>query len=227
MLDKSGEISTLARMAEIQWTRLEAKEMEPRRPSDSEVEHEFVLVLTGITEVDTEAEDALFEAGCDDATISASSGRVCLTFSRAARSKKDAILSAIQDVMKAKIGAQVLRVDESNLINQAEIARKIGRSRQLVHQFIVGTRGPGGFPPPSCHITDDAPLWRWCEVANWLWQNGMIKEDALYEAQDIEMINSVLDFVHQKRINPDFVEEFATSLQNFGASRNEPAGEQS
>ena len=70
-------------------------------------EHDFTLALTGINEITTEIEDALFEAGCD-ATLSVRSGRVFLTFSRVAPTLKDAILAAINDVRKANIGADVL-----------------------------------------------------------------------------------------------------------------------
>jgi hypothetical protein len=172
-----------------------------------ESEYDFALVLTGITEATTTVEDALFDAGCDDATISVRFGRVFLTFSRTAKSLKDAILSAIKHVRKAKIGAEVLRVDVSSLVTQAEIARKIGRSRQLVHQYMAGVRGPGGFPAPACDITDGAPLWQWCEVAHWLWQNDMIKEDVLREAQEAAVINSVLDLEHQRRAEPALTAE--------------------
>lgn len=177
-----------------------------------EREHDFVLVLTGVTELTPEVENALFEAGCDDATISLRSGRVSLTFSRSAGSLKDAILSAIQNVRKSGIGADVLRVDECNLVTQAEIARRIGRSRQLVHQYITGTRGPGGFPPPACHITEAAPLWYWCEVAYWLWQNDMVAEDVVREAQVVDIINTVLEWQQQHRLEPDQAGEILRSL---------------
>jgi hypothetical protein len=186
-----------------QQTEEKAMESETRIPC--EYEHDFVLALAGITELSQEAEDSLFEAGCDDATISVRSGRIYLAFSRVAQSMREAILSAIHDVRKANIGAKVLRVDHCNLMTQAEIARKMGRSRQLVHQYITGARGPGNFPAPTCDITDGVALWRWCEVADWLWQNGMLKENALRAIQDVTAINSVLDFVHQKELNPDFV----------------------
>lgn len=52
-----------------------------------EHEHDFVLALTGVSELSQEQEDALFEAGCDDATISIRSGRVFLSFSRGPLSK--------------------------------------------------------------------------------------------------------------------------------------------
>src|SRR5947208_11519042 len=46
--------------------------------------HDFTLVLSGITELTPEVQDALFEAGCDDATLSMCCGRPFLTFTRAA-----------------------------------------------------------------------------------------------------------------------------------------------
>ena len=177
-----------------------------------EREHDFTLSLTGITELTQAAEDALFAAGCDDATISARSGRVFLTFSRVAPTLKDAILSAIRDVKKADIGAVVLRIDECNLVTQADIARRIGRSRQLVHQYIRGERGPSGFPPPACQLTDESLLWYWCEVAYWLRQNDMIKEDVLREAQEVAAINSVLELQQQRQWAPELVDEILQSV---------------
>jgi hypothetical protein len=179
-----------------------------------EAEHDFALILSGITRLTRKAENALFEAGCDDATLSVRFGRVFMTFSRTAPSLKDAILGAIRDVRKAGIGADVLRVDLCDLVTQADIARRIGRSRQLVHQYIVGERGPGGFPPPVCHVSDDSPLWTWCEVAHWLWQNDMVKEDAARDAQHVAVINNVLELRHQRRLDPRLAEEV---LQSIGA----------
>jgi hypothetical protein len=177
-----------------------------------EPEHDFALVLTGITELTSEAENALFEAGCDDATASVRFGRVYLTFSRTAPALKDAILSAIRDVRRAGIGADVLRVDSCNLVTQADIARKIGRTRQLVHQYMTGERGPGGFPAPACHICDESPLWYWCEVAYWLWQNDMIKEDVLREAEHVYFINTVLELRHQRQLAPNLADEVLQSI---------------
>ncbi len=189
--------------------------MENKKPCERE--HDFTLVLTGIPELTTDVEDALYKAGCDDATLSIRSGRAFLTFSRSAPTLKDAVLSAIQDVRKAAIGADVLRLDICDLVTQADIGRRIGRSRQLVHQFITGKRGPGGFPPPVCLIADESPLWLWCEVAHWLWQNNLITEDAMNEAQQIAIINDVLDYVHQQQLAPKLAQEvFQSVTANLG-----------
>lgn len=177
-----------------------------------ECEHDFTLVLAGIAELTPEVTNALYEAGCDDATVAARCGRIVITFSRSAASLKDAILTAIQCVRKANIGADVLRVDFCNLVTQADIARKIGRTRQLVHQYMTGKRGPGGFPPPVCEVADGTWLWYWCEVAFWLWENDMITEDVLRDAQEVDAINSVLELEWQKKEHRELTEEVLNAL---------------
>jgi len=172
-------------------------------------EHDFTLVLSGITELTREVQDALFQSGCDDATPSMRCGRPFLTFTRAAPALKDAILSAISDVKKANIGAEVLRIDICDLVSQSAIAHRIGRTRQLVHQYITGERGPGEFPPPACNVSDhaDSPLWYWCDVALWLYQNDMITEESLRDAQAVSLINDVLELNHQKKTEPKLTKE--------------------
>lgn len=182
------------------------------KPTSCETEHEFTLVLDGIQDYDERVEDALFEAGCDDATLGRRNGRVFLTFARTAPSLRKAVLSAVRDIRKASIGATVLRVDLCNLVTQAEIARHIGRTRQLVHQYITGARGPGGFPAPVCPASAEAPLWYWCEVAQWLSQNGFVPETVRQEAQDVAVINSVLELEHQRRLDEKTTIEVMRSL---------------
>lgn len=77
-------------------------------PNSHEQEYDFALVLTGLAELPPDAEDALFEAGCDDATISVRSGQVRLLFSRAGASFEQAVSSAIADAKRAKVGADVV-----------------------------------------------------------------------------------------------------------------------
>ena len=175
-------------------------------------EHDFALILTGVHELTSEVEDALFEAGCDDATLSVQYGYIYIEFSRSAATLKDAILSAIRDVRKANIGADVWRVDECNLVTPSEIARRIGRSRQLVHQYMTGKRGPGGFPAPECNFTDGAPLWAWCAVSYWLCQNDMIRPEELQNAEIVAAINNLLEGVRQRGRNPDLVAEVARAV---------------
>jgi len=174
--------------------------------------HEFVLVLSGVPVLDERVMNALFEAGCDDATPSLRFGVVSLTFDREAVSRKEAILSAIRDVIRAGIGARVKSVDDCHLVTQADIARRIDRSRQLVHQFIAGVRGRGGFPGPVCHLNEGAPLWRWSEVATWLWRNDMIKEEIVRTAREVEMINGVLEMQSLRQEAPELLDEVVLSV---------------
>ncbi len=173
------------------------------QPAD---EHDFTLVLSGTEALSPAQEDALFEAGCDDATISLQNGRVYLSFSREAESLSAAILPAIAQLAQAKIGMEVLRVDSSDLVSVADIARRTKRTRQCIHQYISGERGPGGFPPPECSISEHKFLWSWGEVATWLLNNNMIKVAEQRDASAVQFINNALSFVRQKRENPELVD---------------------
>lgn len=175
-------------------------------------EFDFALVIEGLDELSPTVLDALYESGCDDATFAMRSGRTFATFSRVAGSFKEAILSAIKDIRSANVGAVVLRVDYCNLVTQAEIARRIGRTRQLVHQYMTGVRGPGGFPAPACDVAEGTSLWYWCEVAYWLWENSMIQENVLREAEDVDAINCILELEHQKKRNGVLAAEIAAAL---------------
>ena len=185
-----------------------------KTPNDCGCEHDFVLVLDGVKEIGPRVMDALFEAGCDDATPSLRFGRVYLTFTREAPSLREAILSAIRDVKRANIGASVLYIDDCNLVSQADIARRIGRTRQMIGQYISAARGPGNFPAPVCDLTVGHPLWQWCEVSYWLFQNGIVSETVLEESRVIAVINSTLEFLHQRAYDSSLVEEIFRMCEN-------------
>jgi len=178
-----------------------------------ELEHDFALIVGGVNELTQPIEDALFDAGCDDSTLSIQYGLLYVEFSRSATSLEDAIISAINDVRKADIGAEVLRVDECNLVTASEIARRIGRSRELVRQYRTGQRGPGGFPPPECHLTDHAPLWAWCAVSYWLVQNDLLRPEVGWNAEVVEAINSHLEGERQRQRHPELLDEIKRALQ--------------
>lgn len=175
-------------------------------------EYDFSLVLEGIADLSEQFADAMFEAGCDDATFSLRYGRIHASFSREANSLKDAILSALEDVSNAGVGAIVMRVDTCNLVTQAEIGRRIERTRQQIHQYSTGTRGPGGFPPPACEISEGNPVWYWCEVADWLLRNQMINEEVALAADVVEMINAALEYTHMQHRRPELATEIIRSM---------------
>lgn len=73
--------------------------------------YEFVLVLGGINSLSLDQEAALFDAGCDDSTVGLQNGQVHLMFTREAKDLAVAIASAVEDVNKAKIGVEIVRID--------------------------------------------------------------------------------------------------------------------
>jgi hypothetical protein len=134
----------------------------------------FTLVLSGVTEVTTEVEGALFEAGCDDALVLSRDGVVYLDFDRERPSFREAVLSAITDVEQADIGAKVVRIEPDELVTMAEIARRLKRSRESIRQLASGLRGPGDFPPPVANLTQRSPIYRWADVQRWLREKKLL-----------------------------------------------------
>jgi hypothetical protein len=78
--------------------------------------YHFVLVLSGLSEYDERIEDALFEAGCDDALLIFRDNIPYLDFDRQATNLEEAISSAIQEVESANLGVTVLRIECENFI---------------------------------------------------------------------------------------------------------------
>ncbi len=184
-------------------------------------EYDFTLILSDdISDFTDNTVDALFVAGCDDATVAQRYGRIYVTFSRDAESFAAAIISAIEDVKRAAICNGVMRVDSCNLVTKAEIGRRMGRPRQAVSQYISGERGPGSFPPPACNIVDGQPLWYWCEVAYWLAQHNMISETANQQAQEVAVINTLLELEHLKIIASEMTEKLLKKFPICGSSNN-------
>jgi len=125
--------------------------------------------------------DALFEAGCDDATFSTKDTLTFAVFDREAPSLLSAILSAITAIESID-DLEVLHVDPDELVWASEIAQRTGRTRQSIDQLIKGKRGPGNFPPPATHATRN-PLWRWSEVQTWF---------AAYEGREPDTEHSLI-----------------------------------
>lgn len=126
---------------------------------------EWAFEVTARGELTDARLDALFDAGCDDATFSGKDGMTFASFSREAPSLLEAVVSAIGAVESVD-GIEVVHVDPDELVWASEIAARTGRSRQSIEQLVKGRRGPGGFPPPASHATRN-PLWRWSEVESW------------------------------------------------------------
>lgn len=155
--------------------------------------HEFTLVLRGADDI-VEAAERLYEVGCDDASPAISNGVAIVAFHRDAESLADAVQQSIHDVHAA--GYQVERIEPSDDVTAAEIARRTGRSRESIRQLQYGQRGPGNFPSPVAGAATDARIWRWHQVVAWLCEHGYVDDsDAVAEAKFLAAANAVLDLV--------------------------------
>lgn len=127
----------------------------------------FTLILAGVwDDMTDEMVGRFLGAGCDDGSPGLCEHRVSVIFSREAETAESAILSAIRDVRAA--GFEVERIAEADPMSQLDIADRMGKSKQYVHQLMTGVRGPGTFPPP---LTPGR--WSWAVVAGWLADNGL------------------------------------------------------
>jgi hypothetical protein len=153
--------------------------------------YSFTLILAGSPTVNRALEDGLFEAGCDDALLGSRNGVTFLDFDREAASLEEAIDSAILDV--ESVGQKVKRIEPDDFVNVAEIARRTGHSRECIRLYVLGRRGPGGFPPPTSGIKRTSPLWRWSDVAEWF-SKRQPDCPAYQDALAIKKTNAYLEF---------------------------------
>ena len=70
---------------------------------------EFTLILRDFAEMTDALANALYDAGCADATAGSSCGVVRVSFSREAATLQEAIQSAVRDLRQA--GCEVARVE--------------------------------------------------------------------------------------------------------------------
>jgi hypothetical protein len=128
--------------------------------------YNFTLIIEGADLQTEEAQDALFEAGCDDATFGVVDGVQFAEFDREAGSYGQALISAIATIQRTIKGARVVQVLD-DLVTISDIAERLGRSRESIRLLIAGQRGPGYFPPPVSFLRTRNRLWRWTDVLRW------------------------------------------------------------
>lgn len=144
--------------------------------------------------------DALFEAGCDDATVGTGKpGAIALDFSREARTAEEAVLSAIENVLVAIPGAQLLEI-RPDIVNLADLADIIGCSRQNIRKYAAGEikAVKMAFPEPV-YTGGSINLWRLAEVLPWFDANTEIHPSR--QALDLSRITSAKNLeVQQARL---------------------------
>ena len=157
----------------------------------------FTLIVAGPDLQDEPMIDRLFEAGCDDATIGSSDGVQYVDFDREAEALDDAILSAVDDLEKLE-GVEVVRIADAGLASLADIAARVGRTRESVRLLVSGARGPGNFPKPVTDPRSRYRLWRWSDVASWFkgYRGGF---PVIADEQLASMYNAALELRHDRR----------------------------
>ncbi len=185
---------------------------------------DFTLVVSGIDPMDDTFPNAVYEGGGSDATISSRSGVVHVSFSRKRPSLIEAIFSAIHEVEKANPKAQVVRVDDANLLNQAQMGVLVHKTRQMVNQYIAGKKGPGGFPAPACEFPNGKRLWDWSTASLWFFKAGILGMDRCKEAELIRAINNQLERRVLNTQNPKLLGEISKRLlpRAFTSSFSKP-----
>ncbi|WP_251153306.1 hypothetical protein [Cellulosimicrobium sp. Marseille-Q4280] len=108
----------------------------------------------------------------DDLVWSSINGRV--TFSSSVAEGVDVVCAASEAarrVLYALPGSNIVGA-ERDIVSAADVAERIGVSRETVRTWARGMRGPGGFPMPVGTVGGGArggtDIWYWCEVQAWL-----------------------------------------------------------
>ena len=153
-------------------------------------EHHFTLVLSPDISLESgSAIEALGEAGAIDTTVGRGADGVwTAVFDREAPSFEEALKSAISDVRDG--GLTVRRIEPDDLITQAEIADRLGRTSESIRLLSTGQRGDRNFPQPVVRATNRGSLWRWSQVASW----ANLPTDEVQKAEWIAVVNARLQF---------------------------------
>lgn len=170
--------------------------------------HTFTVILD--RPVTDELADALFEAGLDDAGIGSYDGMPSVEFDREADTLLEAIVSAIRDIGKVD-GMEPVRIVGDELVTQADIAERTGKSRQAVNHWIKRDWVNSNFPAPAFGAESRSPLWRWADVAEWLIEKQQLRDYDTERDRIVAMVNGVLTAMTHAE-SPDEIRRLLFSL---------------
>lgn len=134
--------------------------------------------------------DALFEAGCDDASVGVGRrGLIGLDFTRRASSAEEALKTAILDVRRAIPRANLVQAGP-DLVGLTEVAKIFGFSRQNMQKYATGkSASQKAFPTPV--VLGVPSLWHLAEIVAWLKLNTTVQpaEEVIEVAKAAAKIN--------------------------------------
>lgn len=139
--------------------------------------------------------DALYDAGCDDATLSTGApGYIGLKFTRESDNVIDAVTSAIENVKEAISHAELERA-EPFLQNLTELAFEFGFTKQNLQKYASGNASKKLAPFPHPYIKGKTSYWKVSAIALWLHEEGIvdIKPDDIDTYLAIDALNLVIE----------------------------------
>ena len=149
----------------------------------------------------------------DGSTFGTRRGMAVVGFHRHSASLAEAIASAIRHLERA--GMKPVRIVDDDLLTLADIADRVGQSRESIRRYAAGERGPGGFPPPVNPARDGTAFYRWSEVTLWMRQHLAIS------VSDVDPTLVVANLLLQARQLIDQVDH-APALVDLLAARIPP-----
>jgi hypothetical protein len=175
--------------------------------------HEFMLRLN--RDVTAEEVEALYEAGCADASVETGALGTMLDFSRESPTLPEALVSAVRDVEKVP-GLHAVGIACDNMVSQLVIADRVGVTREAVRLWATAQRGPGGFPPCALVTSGGEQVWDWQQVAEWLQAYRGPRPDADVRLRVLCTADRVLAARAALRSEPDDAvrEEFERLLED-------------
>jgi hypothetical protein len=114
-------------------------------------------------------------------------------FERESRSLPAAAVSAMHDLSSVLPEAELIRIENDNLVTIAAIARRLGRSHESVRLYSKNKRGPGNFPAPVGRIDDKTAIWDWGDIAQWWEQAHGEPVQGTADSAFLTMINDALE----------------------------------
>lgn len=152
----------------------------------------FSLAVEGIDLANEDVVEALVSGG-HEVYPAVIAGKSTLTYRISADNGYDAVIDAVSHVRFLFPDVLVCRV-ELDLVSISDIANRVERPRESVRAWVLGTRGPGGFPRPLTVVGDNVRIWDWPSVNDWLRKTGIDGSDdeRLLSREEIDELNVML-----------------------------------
>ncbi len=135
----------------------------------------FAMTVDGLDAEDEETVEALLSSG-EILLMSGVDGTVEIDLEIQAASPEAAVRAAVHLVETTVAGATVSRVS-LDLVAAADIAERVGVSRQAVANWAAGRRSGKAFPAPLGTLAGGTRVWSWSAVLPWLRELGHAPDD--------------------------------------------------